>query len=134
MDLKATPPLRLYAHNGLKQTDYQQWLGFGTYTTPESMPYTSSKHTIANLTRNLLFDGRHFDRRASQIDIGNALTEMDQNITVGIPQADGSVRAEAVKDASHVANAVLHAASLPLDANLQFMTVIASKMPFFGRD
>ena len=98
------------------------------------MPYTSSKHTIANLTRNLLFDGRHFDRRASQIDIGNALTEMDQKITVGIPQADGLVRAEAVKDASHVAHAVLHAASLPLDANLQFMTVIASKMPFFGRD
>ena len=87
------------------------------HTTPESMPYTSSKHTIANLTRICCLLTA-LDRRASQIDIGNALTEMDQNITVGIPQADGSVRAEAVKDASHVANAVLHAASLPLDANL----------------
>ncbi len=97
------------------------------------MPYTSSKHTIASLTKNLLLDGRPFERRVSQIDIGNALTAMAQKITVGIPQADGSVRAEAVKDASHVANAVLHTASLPLDANLQFMTVMASKIPFIGR-
>lgn len=81
----------------------------------------------------MLLDTRPFDRRVSQIDIGKALTEMAKKITVGIPQADGPVRAEAVKHASHVANAALHTASLPLDANLQFMTVMASKMPFIGR-
>ena len=100
---------------------------------PVSMPCTISKHTIASLTKNLLLDGRLFDGRASQIDIGNALTAMAQKIAVGIPQADGSVWAEAVKDASHVANAVLHTRSVPLDANLQFMTVMTSKMPFIGR-
>ena len=96
------------------------------------MPYASSKHTIASLTKNLLLDGRRFDGGASQIDIGNTLTAIIQKITVGIPQADGSVPAEEVKDASHVANAVLHTASLPLDANLRFKTVMASKIPLIG--
>jgi NAD(P)-dependent dehydrogenase (short-subunit alcohol dehydrogenase family) len=100
---------------------------------PGSVPYTSTKHAITGLTKTLSLDGRPFDICASQIDIGNALTEMAQKMTVGMPQADGSVRAEAVMDVSHVADAVLHMASLPLDANVQFMTVMVSKMPFIGR-
>jgi NAD(P)-dependent dehydrogenase (short-subunit alcohol dehydrogenase family) len=100
---------------------------------PGSAPYTSTKHAITGLTKSLSLDGRRFDICASQIDIGNALTEMAQAMTTGMPQADGSVRPEAVMDVSHVASSVLHMASLPLDANVQFMTVMASKMPFIGR-
>ena len=100
---------------------------------PGSAPYTSTKHAITGLTKSLSLDGRRFDICASQIDIGNALTEMAQAMTTGMPQADGSVRPEAVMDVAHVASSVLHMASLPLDANVQFMTVMASKMPFIGR-
>jgi len=100
---------------------------------PGSAPYTSTKHAITGLTKSLSLDGRQFDICASQIDIGNALTEMAQAMTIGMPQADGSVRPEAVMDVAHVASSVLHMASLPLDANVQFMTVMASKMPFIGR-
>jgi NAD(P)-dependent dehydrogenase (short-subunit alcohol dehydrogenase family) len=100
---------------------------------PGSAPYTSTKHAITGLTKSLSLDGRQFDICASQIDIGNALTEMAQAMTTGMPQADGSVRPESVMDVSHVASSVLHMASLPLDANVQFMTVMASKMPFIGR-
>jgi len=100
---------------------------------PGSAPYTSTKHAITGLTKSLTLDGRQFDICASQIDIGNALTEMAQAMTTGMPQADGSVRPEAVMDVAHVASSVLHMASLPLDANVQFMTVMASKMPFIGR-
>jgi len=100
---------------------------------PGSAPYTSTKHAITGLTKSLSLDGRQFDICASQIDIGNALTEMAQAMTTGMPQADGSVRPEAVMDVAHVASSVLHMASLPLDANVQFMTVMASKMPFIGR-
>jgi NAD(P)-dependent dehydrogenase (short-subunit alcohol dehydrogenase family) len=100
---------------------------------PGSAPYTSTKHAITGLTKSLSLDGRQFDICASQIDIGNALTEMAQAMTTGMPQADGSVRPESVMDVAHVASSVLHMASLPLDANVQFMTVMASKMPFIGR-
>jgi len=100
---------------------------------PGSAPYTSTKHAITGLTKSLSLDGRQFDICASQIDIGNALTEMAQAMTTGMPQPDGSVRPEAVMDVAHVASSVLHMASLPLDANVQFMTVMASKMPFIGR-
>jgi NAD(P)-dependent dehydrogenase (short-subunit alcohol dehydrogenase family) len=100
---------------------------------PGSVPYTSTKHAITGLTKSLSLDGRPFDICASQIDIGNALTEMAQAMTTGMPQPDGSVRPEAVMDVRHVASSVLHMANLPLDANVQFMTVMAPKMPFIGR-
>ena len=100
---------------------------------PGSAPYTSTKHAITGLTKSLSLDGRTYDICASQIDIGNALTEMAVPMTKGVPQADGSIRAEATMDVAHVASSVLHMANLPLDANVQFMTVMAPKMPFIGR-
>jgi len=100
---------------------------------PGSAPYTSTKHAITGLTKSLSLDGRAYDICASQIDIGNALTEMAVPMTKGVPQADGSIRAEATMDVAHVALSVLHMANLPLDANVQFMTVMAPKMPFIGR-
>lgn len=100
---------------------------------PGSAPYTSTKHAITGLTKSLSLDGRAFSICASQIDIGNALTEMAQAMTVGMPQPDGSMRPEATMDVAHVASSVLHMASLPLDANVQFLTLMAPKMPFIGR-
>ena len=100
---------------------------------PGSAPYTSTKHAITGLTKSLSLDGRTFNICASQIDIGNALTEMAMPMTKGVPQPDGSIRAEATMDVAHVASSVLYMASLPLDANIQFMTVMAPKMPFIGR-
>jgi NAD(P)-dependent dehydrogenase (short-subunit alcohol dehydrogenase family) len=100
---------------------------------PGSAPYTSTKHAITGLTKSLSLDGRAYDICASQIDIGNALTEMAVPMTKGVPQADGSIRAEATMDVAHVASSVLHMANLPLDTNVQFMTVMAPKMPFIGR-
>ncbi|SFD44230.1 SDR family oxidoreductase [Roseivivax sediminis] len=98
-----------------------------------SAPYTISKHAITGLTRSLSLDGREFDIACGQIDIGNALTDMAEKMTKGVPQADGSVAVEPVMDAEHVASSVLHMASLPLSANVQFMTVMASAMPYIGR-
>lgn len=100
---------------------------------PGSTPYTSTKHAITGLTKTLSLDGRSFDICASQIDIGNALTDMASTMTTGMPQPDGSVRAEATIDVKHVAKAVLHMANLPLEANIQFLTIMAPKMPFIGR-
>jgi NAD(P)-dependent dehydrogenase (short-subunit alcohol dehydrogenase family) len=100
---------------------------------PGSVPYTSTKHAITGLTKSLSLDGRPFNICCSQIDIGNALTEMAAPMTQGVPQADGSVRAEATMDVALVANAVLQIANLPLEANVQFMTLMANKMPFVGR-
>ena len=100
---------------------------------PGSIPYTSTKHAITGLTKSLSLDGRSFDICASQIDIGNALTDMAQAMTTGMPQPDGSVRPEATMDVVHVASSVLHMANLPLNANVQFITVMAPKMPFIGR-
>ena len=100
---------------------------------PGSAPYTSTKHAITGLTKSLSLDGRAYDICASQIDIGNALTEMAVPMTKGVPQPDGSIRAEATMDVAHVASSVLYMANLPLDANVQFMTVMAPKMPFIGR-
>jgi NAD(P)-dependent dehydrogenase (short-subunit alcohol dehydrogenase family) len=100
---------------------------------PGSVPYTATKHAITGLTRTLALDGRPFDIACGQIDIGNALTEMAVPMTVGVPQANGTVAPEAVMDVQRVADAVLHMASLPLDANVLFMTVMATKMPFVGR-
>ena len=100
---------------------------------PGSVPYTMSKHAVTGLTRTLSLDGRPFAIACGQIDIGNALTDMVARMTEGVPQADGSVRAEPVMDVAHVAAAVLHMASLPLEANVQFMTVMATAMPYIGR-
>lgn len=100
---------------------------------PGSTPYTSTKHAITGLTKSLSLDGRNFNICASQIDIGNALTDMAKTMETGMPQADGTSRSEATMDVEHVASSVLHIANLPLDANVQFMTVMASKMPFIGR-
>ncbi|MBS3650384.1 SDR family oxidoreductase [Pseudaminobacter sp. 19-2017] len=100
---------------------------------PGSAPYTATKHAITGLTKSLALDGRPFDIACGQIDIGNALTDMAHAMTLGVPQADGSIRAEATMDPQHVADAVLHMASLPLEANVLFMTVMATKMPFVGR-
>lgn len=98
-----------------------------------SAPYTMSKHAITGLTKTLSVDGRPFNIACGQIDIGNALTDMAQSMTTGMPQADGRIEVEAVMDVAHVASSVLHMANLPLDANVQFMTVMATTMPYIGR-
>ena len=100
---------------------------------PNSVPYTATKHAITGLTKCASLDGRKYDIACGQIDIGNALTELAERMTRGVPQANGTIAVEAVMDVSHVANAVVHMASLPLEANVQFMTVMATKMPFVGR-
>lgn len=98
-----------------------------------SSPYTASKHAITGLTRSISLDGRPFNIACGQIDIGNALTDMAAPMTQGVPQADGAIAAEPVMDVTHVARSVLHMAGLPLDANIQFMTVMATAMPYIGR-
>ena len=98
-----------------------------------SAPYTASKHAITGLTRSISLDGRPFNIACGQIDIGNALTDMAAKMTEGVPQADGSIAIEPVMDVAHVASSVLHMAELPLDANVQFMTVMATNMPYIGR-
>ena len=100
---------------------------------PGSAPYTSTKHAITGLTKTLSLDGRAFNINVGQIDIGNALTEMAKPMTVGVPQANGSIAAEATMDVDHVADAVMHMAGLPLGTNVLFMTVMANDMPFVGR-
>ncbi len=100
---------------------------------PFSSPYTATKHAITGLTKASSLDGRAYDIAVGQIDIGNAATEMTTRMTQGVPQANGELMVEARMDVSHVANAVVHMASLPLDANVLFMTVMATKMPFVGR-
>lgn len=100
---------------------------------PGSMPYTATKHAITGLTKSAALDGRKYNIACGQIDIGNALTEMAEKMTRGVPQADGSTKVEPVMDVQHVANAVLHMASLPLEANVLVMNVMATKMPFVGR-
>jgi NAD(P)-dependent dehydrogenase (short-subunit alcohol dehydrogenase family) len=100
---------------------------------PNSAPYTATKHAITGLTKSISLDGRKYDIACGQIDIGNALTEIAARMATGVQQANGEIAIEATMDVSHVANAVLHMASLPPEANVQFMTVMATKMPFVGR-
>ena len=100
---------------------------------PNSAPYTATKHAITGLTRSTSLDGRKYDIACSQIDIGNAATEMATKMAAGILQPSGEIRVEPVMDTTHVVNAALFMASLPLDANVQFMTVMATKMPYIGR-
>jgi len=100
---------------------------------PNSARYTATKHAITGLTRSISLDGRKYDIACSQIDIGNALTEMAARMTKGVPQANGEIKVEPTMDVQRVADAVLHMASLPLDTNMQFVTIMATKMPFVGR-
>jgi NAD(P)-dependent dehydrogenase (short-subunit alcohol dehydrogenase family) len=100
---------------------------------PRSIAYTATKHAMTGLTKSLSLDGRAFGIACGQIDIGNAATEMTQSISTGTLQANGSVASEPSFDAQHAAAAVLYMASLPLDANVQFLTITATRMPFIGR-
>ncbi len=100
---------------------------------PGSVPYTVTKHAITGLTKSLALDGRPFDIVCSQIDIGNAASDMALPLAEGAKQADGTVRPEPLMDLKHVAEAVRYMADLPLSANVQFMTIMASKMPYLGR-
>jgi NAD(P)-dependent dehydrogenase (short-subunit alcohol dehydrogenase family) len=100
---------------------------------PGSSPYTSTKHAITGLTRTISLDGRPYNIACGQIDIGNAASDMTTQMQAGVPQADLSIKAEPVMDVAHVASSVLHMAQLPLDANVQFITVMASAMPYVGR-
>jgi len=100
---------------------------------PDSAPYTATKHAITGLTKSLSLDGRAFNIACSQIDIGNAATPLTEKMKVGIIQANGAVAAEPRMDVEHPASAVLYMAGLPLDANVQFMTIMATRMPYIGR-
>ena len=100
---------------------------------PNSAPYTATKHAITGLTKSTSLDGRKYDIACGQIDIGNAHTELAARMANGVPQANGQIAIEPLMDVAHVANSVVYMAGLPLDANVQFMTVMATKMPFVGR-
>jgi NAD(P)-dependent dehydrogenase (short-subunit alcohol dehydrogenase family) len=100
---------------------------------PNSAPYTATKHAITGLTKSLSLDGRPFDIACGQIDIGNAATEMTETMSEGVLQANGTLAPEPRMDVQHVAAAVVYMANLPLDTNVQFMTVMATKMPYVGR-
>jgi NAD(P)-dependent dehydrogenase (short-subunit alcohol dehydrogenase family) len=100
---------------------------------PNSAPYTASKHGVTGLTKVTSLDGRKYDIACGQIDIGNAATELTERMKKGVPQANGSIEVEPTMNTLDVARAVVYMASLPLDANVQFMTVMATKMPFIGR-
>jgi NAD(P)-dependent dehydrogenase (short-subunit alcohol dehydrogenase family) len=100
---------------------------------PNSAPYTSTKHAVTGLTKSTALDGRKYDIACGQIDIGNAHTELAARMANGVPQANGTVAVEPLMDVEHVGNAILHMANLPLEANVLFMTIMATKMPFVGR-
>lgn len=100
---------------------------------PNSAPYTATKHAMTGLTKSISLDGRADDIACSQIDIGNAATDLTDRMAAGIPQANGTIMKEPLMDVQHVADAVLYMAQLPLESNVQFMTVMATKMPYIGR-
>lgn len=100
---------------------------------PDSAPYTATKHAITGLTKSISLDCRAYNIACGQIDIGNALTELSARMTKGVPQANGEIAVEPMMDVSEVAGAVVHMAALPLSTNVQFMTIMATKMPFVGR-
>ena len=100
---------------------------------PNSAPYTATKHAITGLTRSTALDGRQYNIACGQIDIGNAATDMTARMETGVPQANGTIAAEPRMDVAHVARAVVYMAGLPLDANVQFLTIMATKMPYIGR-
>lgn len=132
----------LCAQEAIKLMKFQQPRGgriinngsLSAYTPrPNSAPYTATKHAITGLTKSISLDGRKYDIACGQIDIGNAATEMTGRMIAGVPQANGASMVEPRIDLEHVARGVLYMADLPLDANVQFMTVMATKMPFIGR-
>jgi NAD(P)-dependent dehydrogenase (short-subunit alcohol dehydrogenase family) len=100
---------------------------------PNSAPYTATKHAVTGLTKSTSLDGRKYDIACGQIDIGNAATDMAAKMASGVPQANGTIAPEPLLDLRHVVDGVLYMAGLPLDANVQFLTVMATKMPFVGR-
>ena len=100
---------------------------------PNSAPYTSTKHAITGLTKTLSLDGRKYNIACGQIDVGNAMTELAAPMATGVPQANGQIASEPMMDVSEVADAVVHMASLPLSTNVQFMTIMATQMPYVGR-
>jgi NAD(P)-dependent dehydrogenase (short-subunit alcohol dehydrogenase family) len=100
---------------------------------PNSVAYTATKHAVTGLTKSTSLDGRKYDIACGQIDIGNAHTDLAARMASGVPQANGQIAVEPLMDVAHVASAVVYMASLPLDANVQFMTIMATKMPFVGR-
>jgi NAD(P)-dependent dehydrogenase (short-subunit alcohol dehydrogenase family) len=100
---------------------------------PNSSPYTATKHAVSGLTKCTSLDGRKYDIACSQIDIGNAHTELAARMANGVPQANGTVAVEPLMDVEHVGNAIVHMANLPLDTNILFLTIMATKMPFVGR-
>jgi NAD(P)-dependent dehydrogenase (short-subunit alcohol dehydrogenase family) len=100
---------------------------------PNSIPYTASKHAVTGLTKTAGLDGRKYDIAVCQVDVGNALTDMAARMATGVMQANGEIEIEAVMDVAHVANSVVYMASLPVEANVPFLTVMATKMPWLGR-
>ena len=100
---------------------------------PDSAPYTCTKHAVTGLTKCISLDGRKYDIACGQVDVGNAMTELAARMSKGVKQANGEVAVEAMMDVREVANAVVHMASLPLSTNIQFVTIMATKMPFVGR-
>lgn len=100
---------------------------------PNSIAYTATKHAVTGITKTASLDGRKYDIAVGQIDVGNALTDLAARMTQGVQQANGEIAKEAVMDVKHVANSIVHMANMPLDANVLFMTVMATKMPFVGR-
>jgi NAD(P)-dependent dehydrogenase (short-subunit alcohol dehydrogenase family) len=100
---------------------------------PNSAPYTSTKHAVTGLTKSSALDGRKYDIACGQIDIGNARTDLAARMANGVPQANGQIAVEPLMDVDQVGAAVLHMANLPLETNVQFMTIMATKMPFVGR-
>ena len=100
---------------------------------PDSAPYTATKHAVTGLTKTISLDGRKYDIACSQIDVGNAMTDLASRMSRGVKQANGTVAVEAMMDVKRVAEAVVYMASLPLDTNIQFLTIMATKMPFVGR-
>jgi NAD(P)-dependent dehydrogenase (short-subunit alcohol dehydrogenase family) len=100
---------------------------------PSSAPYTASKHAITGLTKSIALDGRKYDIACSQIDIGNAATPLTERMERGVPQANGTTAAEPRMDVAHVGSSIVHVANLPIEANVLFMTIMATKMPFVGR-
>jgi NADP-dependent 3-hydroxy acid dehydrogenase YdfG len=100
---------------------------------PNAVAYTATKHAVTGLTRAISLEGRAYDIACGQIDVGNAATEMTTAMEKGVLQADGSIAAEPTMDVAHTAAAVVYMAGLPLDANVEFMTIMATKMPYIGR-